>query len=240
MRACAHVSIAPISIDSYIQGALSVITPDTMNIDTASEAPFQFSRPKLLSHKPRSQVFLCDYSSTGSDSVSACIIKVFTARDKVSYRKESSVYSLARGSGLASGLNALPTKLGSGEWDATRYQEFIGGKFPSAMRRSEVGVDVIVLAYIESFNAFGMSESLETRIRGAKSALRTLQTLHTNGIVHGDISVNNVLIQRYRDSYTATWIDFSASVINPTRARIALEWRNAIDYFSQLVPSSCL
>jgi hypothetical protein len=252
MRACAYVliAIAPTSNSqcphhanpSRGRGVIGdLITPETMNIDTASEASFHFSRPKLLSHKSRSQVFLCDYSSAGNNSVSACIVKVFTTRDNVSYRKESSVYSLASGSlGLASGSNALPAKLGSGEWDATRYQEFLGGKFPSAMRRSETGVNVIVLAYIESFNALAMGESLETRIRGAKAALLTLQILHTNGIVHGDISVNNVLIQRYRDRYTATWIDFSTSVINPTRARIALEWRNAIDYFSQLVPSSCL
>jgi RIO-like serine/threonine protein kinase len=133
----------------------------------------------------------------------------------------------------------LPTQLAAGAWDITRYQAFLGGKFPSTLRRHETGVNVIVLSYIDSFDAFSHTESSEARLKGVKAALRSLRALHEIGILHGDISAENTLVQRRGDVYAATWIDFSSSIVKPSPARVASEWRDAIDYFSILVCGFC-
>lgn len=203
-------------------------------MSTASEdIPFNFSRPTLLSHKPRCQVFSCQYSVAGSNSISPCVLKIFTTRDNAAYQKELAVYTLA--SKAKSSTKALATQLAAGAWDITRYQTFLGGKFPSALRRHETGVNVIVLSYIDSFEAFSRAESSEVRLKGVKAALRSLRALHEIGILHGDISAENTLVQRHGDVYTAVWIDFSSSIVKSSPERVASEWRNAIDYFSELV-----
>ena len=54
---------------------------------------------------------------------------------------------------------------------------------------------------------------------------------------HGDVSVQNLLIQREkRFGYSIYWIDFSASTVEASPERISHEWTKALEYFSDFVP----
>jgi serine/threonine protein kinase len=195
--------------------------------------PFKLSKPRLVSHKPRTQVFFADRSIAAEkvDRVH-CIVKVFSPRSKISYDKEIATYTLVSDAAP----NVVPVLLWSGVWTVARYRQFIGEKLPTVLRRTENQLHIIVLSYLDGIDAFSDNETTETRQNAAKAALHALARLHSIGIVHGDISGDNVIIQRKTGpSYSATWIDFSASVTSPSKADVSYEWQKAVDYFSQLV-----
>lgn len=193
--------------------------------------PFEFLLPRLLSHKPRSQVVLCDYISDESSPFSECVVKVFPPKGRVAYEKELSAYSVLE----KEHKSISPRNIWSGNWSAERYQEFLGGMLPSVLRRAETEVSVIALSFVKGSNVFSPRLPTETRIAAVKSALRSLRSLHRIGIVHGDISTENVIIRSAGDHFFAFWIDFSSCNISASKKAMLHEWEKANKYFSQTV-----
>jgi RIO-like serine/threonine protein kinase len=199
-----------------------------VNGDSHNE-PFVLSKPRLVNHKTRTQVFSCDYA--GAERITPCIVKLFSPRSKANYEKEVAAYTSA----ASHQQSSLPIKLWSGVWSVARYQQFIGNKFPSVLRRTENQLNVILLSYVESIDALSPDESPEIRQRAVKAALRALQVLHSIGIVHGDVSRDNVLLHQNGAHWEATWIDFASSIVDPSKRDVTHEWQKAIEYFSNLV-----
>lgn len=197
--------------------------------DGADDPPPFLSKPRLISHKPRTQVLQCDYTDEIAGQASTCIVKLFSPRAKVAFEKERDVYwheRVQRGT-IASGL-------WSGLWTSNQYQSFLGGNLPSMLRRTEHQVRVLVLSSIP--NSTPMSNvDISNRMAAVKAALQSLRGLHAVGIVHGDPSASNVLIQGSGDGITATWIDFSASVTKPSEGDVSHELQKAIEYLAQFV-----
>jgi serine/threonine protein kinase len=214
-------------------------SPESSSSSSRDLESLIFGRPKLLSHKSQSQVILCDFHSGERIETSSCILKIFPPKSSVAYEKELSIYThLGTQNSNADAVEEItPTKFWSGVWSAERYQEFLGGRLPTVLRRTDTQVDVLVLSYVENICALSSDETSEVRLHAANAALRSLQALHSNEIVHGDISVDNVLFQRNGNRYDALWIDFSASVINASRNSISREWKKAVDYFAHMVLS---
>lgn len=193
--------------------------------------PFVLSNPRLLSNKVRSQVFSCDYTRVEDTTRSACIVKLYSSRHTAAYERELAIYNLVRDFDAP----PIPSKLWSGVWDGVRYREFLGGQFPS-LGRGEVRVKVIVLAYTEDFDVFRREDLPEAvQQQAAKAALLALRKLHTLGIVHGDISRNNILIHGKTPHYDATLVDFASSVANASQDAMSHEWDKAVEYFTDLV-----
>src|ERR1700676_606381 len=112
--------------------------------------PFAFSKPRLVNHKTRTQVFSCHYHASAERiTPSPCIIKLFSPRSKATYEKEVTVYTKAS----SHPQSPLPIKLWSGVWSVARYQQFVGTKFPSFLRRTENQLNVILLSYVERIDA---------------------------------------------------------------------------------------
>lgn len=208
------------------------------------EAPTEderiFLKPRLLSHKQHSQVLLCEtyFPAADDDLQTPCIAKIFPPKSKPNYDKELAVYTHDTGSAGLSG-SARPRLLDSGTWSKSRYKGVLGGKLPSVLKRSDTLVFVIVLEYLESEDLLATDQPSEVRLRAAKGALRYLRVLHTEGILHGDVSVDNVLFRKIGNTgYEPFWIDYSAAVVQASEALIGREWKKSIGYFARLVTSS--
>jgi len=203
-------------------------SPTDQPSGSAQDIPFTLLRPRLLKHKPRSQVVQCEYAeATGNDR--ACIVKLFSPRARLAFENELLVYSIEEAQ------SELASKLWSGLWTTQQYHSFLGGNLPSMLRRPENQVRVLVLSPVP--NSIPLSDVDDPlRVTASRAAMKALQRLHRLGIVHGDPSASNVLIDRA--GQTATWVDFSTSVLRPTAADISHEWQRAADYFSQFVSTS--
>lgn len=195
----------------------------------ADAPPPSLSKPRLISHKPRTQVLQCDYTDE-SGQACTCIVKLFSPRAKVGFGRERDVYWL----GNVQKGNITASALWSGLWTSTQYQSFLGGNLPSMLRRTEHQVRVLVLSSISNSTLL-RNVGLSSRLAAVKASLQSLRALHDVGIVHGDPSADNVLIQMCGDRLTATWIDFSASVIKPSEFDVSHELQKATEYFAQFV-----
>jgi len=193
------------------------------------DAPFEYSKAKLLSHKLRSQVVLCDYTSPERRHSTACILKFFAPRDIHSFQREVAVYS-AVGEG-DHGLQLTPEMLWSGSWSNETYSHVMGS-LPSVLRGSETEVHVLMLSYVEGSEHMSRIGSARSKKYASRSALENLRGLHTLQIAHHDISESNVLLNRTKEGYNALWIDFSAAIVSASSRVIATEWQKALEYFS--------
>jgi serine/threonine protein kinase len=204
--------------------------PDQQLLDGTDRFPFSLSAPRLLSHKPRSQVIQCDYTEGNENTNTACMVKLFSPRARVAYEKEEAVYSLEE----VQKANITASRIWSGLWTSSQYQTLLDGKLPSILRRTENQVRVLVLSHIERSKPLSRFTA-SSRLQAVRAALRELRRLHTLGIVHGDPSADNVLIQVNGEKIRAKWIDFSASVTTPSETDTAYEWQKAIEYYSDFV-----
>jgi len=193
-----------------------------------SDNPFTFLRPKLLSHKGRHQVVLSVAQDAESGEETPCVVKFFSPNARHAFQRELSVYS------YEGTEDARPQKLWSGAWPSSEYLEFLRN-LPSVLRKSDGQVYALVLTYVESIDSLAPSQPTELQKHAVKAALLSLRRLHSVGIVHGDISVENLLLQQNGHNLEATWIDFSSSSVQASMAMIEQEWEQAITYFSQLV-----
>lgn len=194
------------------------------------DGPLTFLRPKLLSHKPSCQVVISKAKNDGqSGTATPCVLKFFSPKALAAYEKELSVY---RSEGAR---NVRPQKLWSGSWVSSKYLEFLGGNLPSILRKSDSQVYALILSYIEGVDVLSQSHPAELQIHAVKAALHSLRILHSARIVHGDVSLENLLLQHDGDKLHAFWIDFSASSVNAKAAAADHEWQQAVAYFSHLV-----
>jgi serine/threonine protein kinase len=192
--------------------------PTSADLDMSERLPFPVSQPKLLTSKPRSQVFQCDYTDESGNSNTPCIVKIFSSRARIAYEKELAVYLAVD----CQSPHVTPSKIWSGSWSASHYLVFLAGKLPSMLRGRENQVDVIMLTYLQNATPLSRIDT-SNRLEAVKSALRALLQLHEIGIVHGDPSAGNVLIRGIGPRVSAVWIDFSSSIMNPSKADISFE-----------------
>ena len=178
----------------------------------ASHDPFTFQRPKLLSHKAGHQVALSlARNDEAGGGPTPCILKFFSPKCRTAFERELSIYSCEEIE------ESRPQKLWSGTWASSKYSEFIGN-LPSILRKSDSLVYILVLSYVEGFEAFIPSQPIELQKHAVKAALLSLQKFHSAGIIHGDVSVDNLLLQNNGDRLEAIWIDFSSSIVNASTA----------------------
>ena len=60
----------------------------------ADQFPFKLSMPRLITHRPQTQVIQCDYVDPSGRAKDSCILKLFSPRARIAYEKEVSAYSL--------------------------------------------------------------------------------------------------------------------------------------------------
>lgn len=197
--------------------------------------PFTYLKRKLLSQKSKSQVILCDFFESDPRNINQCVLKLYHPSNEAAYINELIVYDLR--SSNPELIEIVPERLWTGAWNARTYRKFIGEDFPSLLRkweRRDKAVLVHVIEYIEDVGPLhALPEDLQPFI--VKAALHSLRALHKAGIAHGDVSNQNMLVTKNNDSYGIEWIDFGASSPTASPALIALEWENAVSYFSDLV-----
>ena len=193
-----------------------------------SRDPFTFQRPKLLSHKAGHQVVLSVAQNGQDGNTTPCVLKFFSPKCRAAFERELSVYNYEEIE------EARPQKLWSGTWPSSKYTEFLSN-LPSILRQSDSRVYTLVLGYVEGIEAFVPSQPIELQKHAVKAALLSLRKFHSAGIVHGDVSVGNLLLQRSGDKLEAIWIDFSSSIVKASTAMAEYEWEQAVAYFSHLV-----
>jgi serine/threonine protein kinase len=197
--------------------------------DTGS---LEYLKPRLLSQNSKTQVILCDTFEGDIRNINPCVLKLFHPSVKALYANELAVYELR--SSIPDLVDIVPERLWSGRWSAGRYREFIGNGFPNLLRKSDKHILVLAIEYIEDVGPLHvLPEDLRSYI--VKAALHSLRALHTAGILHGDVSNQNMLVTKTDERYEIEWIDFGASSTAASPDLIALEWENAINYFSDLV-----
>jgi serine/threonine protein kinase len=200
---------------------------------STTEGPFLFLRPSLISHTAQSQVIECEAHDKSHGDRQGCILKFFSPRAESALKQELAVYTKVKGDEELGGF--VPRLLWSGTWPSQSYRSFIG-RFPSLLRKSDRSVRLIAIELIiNAIQNFPASEPPELHVYAIKTALHALQLLHSNGIVHGDISVDNIIFRREAEFYDAFWIDFSSAIIDASPEDVAYEWQKAVQYFSHLV-----
>ena len=200
-----------------------------MRVSTsACHDPFTYQRPKLLSHRAGHQVVLSVAQNPEVGDATPCVLKFFSPKCRDAFERELSIYDYREIE------EARPQKLWSGIWPSSKYSEFLS-KLPSISRQSGSRVHTLVLSYVEGIEAFVPSQPMEFQKYAAKAALLSLRKFHSAGIVHGDVSVDNLLLQKSEDKLEAIWIDFSSSIVKASKAMVEHEWEQAVTYFSHLV-----
>lgn len=204
-----------------------------MDPETAP-GPFRFSNPKLVSQKFESQIIFCDTFEVQEKKEFPCILKFFPPRAKYAYERELAVYSIVASSEELQ--ESVLLKLWSGNWSRLQYRKFLGTNLPRmVLQKSDRHLSVLALPYIQNTDVISNGPD-DLRLFLIKTALHSLRRLHTNRIAHGDVSVNNLLIQREECSgYSIYWIDFSSSTVQASIESITHEWDKAVQYFSDLV-----
>lgn len=88
-----------------------------------------------------------------------------------------------------------PAEMARHELEATERMREIGLNAPEPIEAFEIDdLGILVLSYLESFEALG--ELDESAIRGvAPDIFEALSTMHDDGLVHGDLRAENILVQ---------------------------------------------
>jgi len=198
------------------------------------EELFQFYDPKLISHQSKQQVILCTYDSNpATGNPSQCILKFFSPKRRAAWKNEEAAYSVVRDADLE--IVPLPRLLWSGIWTETYYNQLIRVKLPSVLGRNETSVHVIMLSYIDETQTITRQPTIAQQKLAVKAAMLALRCLHTLKIIQGNVSEENVLLVKKDATYLAYWIDLSSCTIGASERALSREWREAIEYFSQLV-----
>ena len=211
-------------------------TPSFRSVSFSMEkldARFIFSNPILLKQGDRSQVLVCDYRPPRrtNESSKQCVLKFFPERFHLNFEKEVATYHFLL---KAEHKSRLVNPLGYDKWPRGKYIKTIGRNIkPFAAEGADQCVDVLMLEYVPA----GTQESQSTKIplTRAASAMTALKDLHNLGVVHGDVSIDNILAP---DEETVMWIDFSNSWLDASKQQLNWEWVWAAEYFSNLVYSA--
>jgi serine/threonine protein kinase len=189
-----------------------------------------FSRPKLLHATQQSQVVRVNYKLPWDDiKPEDCVLKFFLPQSRIAFEKERETYRL---------LNANPIRfdyanpIGYGEWTPAKYLKTIGkGIKPLANSNSESRILVLLLHFVDGTPLSKVPPSPTI----AASALSNLASLHERGVVHGDISPDNILVSQGEDELKVFWIDFAASWGYASLRQVTWEMERAAEFFEQWV-----
>jgi RIO-like serine/threonine protein kinase len=189
-----------------------------------------FSRPKLLSLGQHSQVIRVNYKLPwDKGSPDDCVLKIFLPRSRVAFEKEKEVYCF---------LETTPIRfeyarpIGYGEWTPAKYLKTIGkGIAPLPSATSQASIRVLLLRYVDGTLLHNIASSSVI----AASALSNLAGLHERGIVHGDISSDNILVSEEDDALKVFWLDFSSSWANASLKQVTWEMEKAAEFFEEWV-----
>jgi RIO-like serine/threonine protein kinase len=146
------------------------------------------------------------------------------------YEKELQTYDLLY---QATTTFEFAKPIGYAEWSAAKYAKIIGKGIRSILDPNDTTIFVLLLKYVAAKPLSEISASPEI----AAEALNMLARLHELGVVHGDISRDNILVMDSQDGKTPTvvWIDFAASWRFASLQQVAWEMELAADYFEQWV-----
>jgi serine/threonine protein kinase len=198
-----------------------------------------FSRPIWLSSAPTHQVirFTARFPRSAKKQAETvdCVLKLFTSAARTSYDKEVAVY--ARLNEIDSKI-PRPKLLGCAEWSREKYAKTVGKGIPllPAGTKFDSLVFVLMLEFLERSQPISTIATIPLDL--AKSALSHLDQLHSLAIVHGDISLSNILIissDQADEPFNTAWVDFSSSWTDASSKQILWEHERAIEYFSQWV-----
>jgi len=92
-------------------------------------------------------------------------------------------------------------------------------------------VYVIMLEHIEAIPLSSITPTMEL----IKGALSSLSELHGLGIVHGDISMDNILVIKESGGLEVMLIDYSSSWLDASQEQEDWEFLRAAEYFAHLV-----
>jgi hypothetical protein len=194
-----------------------------------------FSRPRLLSATPGSQVVRCNYKIPTArkrpDEVYECVLKIFPSSFRISYEKELSTYRRLIESDV--GIS-YPDPLGCGEWPSAKYIKTIGQRITSILKDSKDStVFVLMLGYVDATPLSSIAVSTDV----ALAALSSLAKLHALGIVHGDLSTSNIFVDEEQEdnSVNIVWMDFSSSWTEASPNQLSWEMDRALEYFAAWV-----
>jgi serine/threonine protein kinase len=191
-----------------------------------------FTRPRFLSTGFHSQVILCNTRLSGKSVYKpiTCVLKFFPGRFELFFEKELQAYRR-----LLDSKTTLkyPKPLGFAEWPTAKYIKTIGRSIePLEGADTESAIFVLLLEYVETRDVSSNSVTIEVAV----AALESLNMLHQEGIVHGDISIGNTLAFENDVGETdVMWIDFSCSWTDASPKQIEWEWQRAVEYFAKLV-----
>jgi serine/threonine protein kinase len=161
----------------------------------------------------------------------SCVLKFFALKSRAAYDKEVAVYWWLHNSGRT--MKNYSRLLGYDQWMAAKYVKTIGRGIKSILSKNpDPHIYVLMLKDIE--NSSPMSSVTITPAIAA-AALTNLAILHETGVVHGDISTDNILVLEEEESVRVFWIDFSSSCTNASSIQTAWEMDRAAEYFSQWV-----
>jgi RIO-like serine/threonine protein kinase len=190
-----------------------------------------FSDIQELSTNSFSQVILCNYRLPGRRllTVSQCVLKIFTQRFVARFDREVEIYAE-----LAAANTSLqyPAPLGSSQWSLDKYKKVLGRLASSEIENSgDSDVFVFMLEYVDAPNL----STIELTPEIAKACILELKKLHKLGIVHGDVSADNILYLKTEASFKVVWLDFASSWTSASSGMLAAESKRAALYFARMV-----
>lgn len=189
-----------------------------------------FTRPRFLTSGFHSQVILCNCRLSGrsADKPITCVLKFFPSRFQLCFEKEIHAYRRLLESNTTL---KYPKPYGYAEWPTAKYIKTIGRNIVPLIG-ADNNVFVLILQYVEVGDTSSSSISLELAV----AAMESLNLLHKEKIVHGDISIDNILAIENETTADITWLDFSCSWTDASMKQIQWEWDKAAEYFAKLVP----
>jgi|SRR5271156_3363013 len=194
-----------------------------------------FTRPRVLSTTPHSQVvrFAVQIPDSAENSTEPfeCVLKFFTNYSEISYKKELAAYAALS----EHGISDFPTVVGHAEWSTEKYRKTLGKRKKALVDGNyESVIFVIMLEYVHGSLPLSSIANISPEI--ARATLASLSNLHAAGIVHGDISQDNILVTESKTkTVKLTWIDFSCSWTNASQKQIQWETEIAATYLAQWV-----
>lgn len=188
-----------------------------------------FSQPQLLKVSSRSQVVRFKYKlskKATNKSGRDCVLKFFPEPSRPLFDREVNAYdTLDKIGNSADYVNPIA----AGVWSCTKYLKALGqGILPLTVSDNEVSV-----LMLDFYDAPPLSSRRLTKPL-AIAILKSLEELHSVGIVHGDISLENILLLDEKPPHLM-WLDFSSSWTDASNSQKNWERDRALTYVSKWV-----
>ena len=194
-----------------------------------------FTHIQLLHTSNRNQIVRCNYKK--GRKVNSCVLKLFPTKFRLSFEQERETYNKL----LDANTNLLyPLPLGYTKWSVAKYEEVIGSTIGSILDgtpSNDSGVYVLMLHFIENAKQL---DKVYPSLQLAIEIIASLDNLHRIRIVHGDLSLSNILLikESLTDVGKIMFLDFASSWTNASRKQLEWETKNAVEFFAAWVHNS--